>query len=165
MAVGTRSSGLWVEVDKRDLEDIFALLEAMEPKDRKGFMTKALREGAKFLKPKVAAATPEGPGHFGYHLKKRVSYGVAKKEKPAYIVKYKAWYAPMLLGGTKAHDIKPKNKKALSFTVNGNRVATKIARHTEFKGNPVIDKVADQYGDEALDRVADYLLRAFGLTE
>jgi len=165
MAVGARSSGLWVEVDKRDLEDIFALLEAMEPKDRKKFMQKATREGAKFLKPKVIAATPLGPGHFGVHAKKRVSFGAAKREKPAAIVKYRIGYTHMILDGTSQHEIKPNKKKAIRFMVGGAPVFTSRVKHPGAKGNPVIDKVADQYGDEALDRVADYLLRAFGLTE
>ena len=155
-----RSRGFWIEVDKGDLRDIQALLDTMGPKDSKRFMAKATAEGAKYLKPKVVAATPLGPGHFGIHLKKRVSAGAAKKEKPAGIVKYRAGYTHMVMGGTRAHRIRFPDQKAAGVPKEQGNIL-----HPGAKANPIIDKVADQHGGEALDRSIKYLVRAFGLDE
>jgi hypothetical protein len=43
-------------------------------------------------------------------------------------------YAADVEFDTKPHDIKPKNKKALSFMVNGIKVITKIVHHPGTKG-------------------------------
>ena len=113
---------------------------------------------------------PEAEGHRGHatgagslqgvHAKKRVSFGTAKREKPAAIVKYRIGYTHWIMDGTKPHRIRFHDQKVAGVPKERGNI-----KHPGAKGNPVIEKVADQYGDEALNRVADYLLRAFGLTE
>lgn len=158
--------GLTIKLE--GMEDIEALLDSMNPRDAKRFMQKAVNEGAKFLKPKVAAETPTGPGHFGYHLKKRVFRGPAKKDKPAAIVKYRSSRAHWLLLGTKAHSTKRvRNNKSdiQSFTDGGVRKVSRGHDVPSVAANPVMSRVANRYGGGAMRLVEEYLVRAFGLDE
>ena len=157
MASRTTHSAL---VTVEGLKDIDALLDTMSPRDSKKFMQKATADGAKYLKPKVQQATPMGPGHFGVHMKKRVSAGIAKREKPAGIVKYRVGYSHMLMSGTKPHRIRFHNQKEAGVPKDGGNI-----RHPGGKANPVIDRVTEQHGSAAMDRVIAYLVRAFGLDE
>lgn len=147
------------------MEEIEALLEAMEPRDARKFMAKATAEGAKFLKPKVKAETPWRA------YRQAVSAGAAKRDKPAGIVKYNPKKAPfrhIMLGGSEAHSTKRvrSNKSDIqAFTDGGVEKFSRGHDVRGVKGDPVIDRVADRYGDDALRVTEEYLVRAFGLDE
>ena len=73
----------------------------------------------------------------------------------------------MLIGGTKAHSTRKRRGSGgvQAFTDNG---VQKFSRGHEVRGikaNPVISRVADQYGDAALDHVERFLSRQFGLDD
>jgi hypothetical protein len=158
--------GLTIDID--GLEELDALLDVMSPRDSKKFLQKAVNEGAKFIKPKVPPETPLGPGHFGYHLKKRVFRGPAKKDRPAAIVKYRSSRAHWLLLGTRGHSTKRvrDNKSDIqSFNDGGVQKFSRGHDVPSVAANPVMSRVADRYGGEAMSRVEEYLVRAFGLDE
>lgn len=149
--------GIIVEVT--GLEDIDALLSSIEDtRGAKKILAKANAEGAKFLKPKVKAKTPLGPGHFGYHLRRRVVRGPAKRDKPAAIVKYRDPRDHFLLLGTRPHRIRFHDE-----VVRGVGKKEGSIQHPGATAYPVMSIVAKQYGNQALDRVEKYLVRAFGL--
>jgi hypothetical protein len=147
------------------LEDIEALLESMSPRDAKRFMAKATAEGAKYLKPRVKAETPWRA------YRGAVQAGQAKRNRPAGIVKYNPKKAPfrhIMLGGSKDHStkrVRAGKSDIQAFTDGG---VAKFSRGHDVrgvKGDPVIDRVADRYGDDALRVTEEYLVRAFGLDE
>lgn len=143
-----------------------AVLEAIDGLDRKmakSKVQKALSAGAKFLKPKVKAATPTGPGHFGYHLKNRVSAGAAKRNKPAAIVKYRSAREHFTLLGTRAHSTVRvrSNKSPIQKMPDGGYSSGHQVSGA--RANPVISRVADQYQDEALAVVERELARLLDL--
>jgi len=156
-------SKIWVDVD--GLGEIVELLERMDPKDAKRYQDKALAEGGKFLKPKLVAETP-WPAY-----KRAVRRGTAKREKPAYIVKYDAKKAPfraIMIGGSRAHSTHPirSGKSDIQAFTDGG--VKKFSRGHDVRGvraDNTIDRTADRYGDQALDRVEEYLVKAFGLDE
>lgn len=153
----TFQRGIIIEVE--GLEDIDSLLDSIaNPRDAKRIIAKANAEGAKFLKPKVKTETPLGPAHFGRHLRNQVVRGPAKRDKPAAIVKYRDPRKHFLLLGTKPHRIRFHDEKVRGVAKDAGNI-----RHPGAKANPVMTRVADQYGDEALDRVERFLVRAFGL--
>lgn len=157
------SAGIRVELE--GLEDIEALLDSMSPRDSKKFISKATAEGAKYLKPKVVAETP-WPAY-----KRAVTRGAAKRDKPAQIVKYDAKKAPfrhIMIGGSRDHSTKRVRggKSGIQHFVDGG--LEKFSRGHDVRGvtgTPVMDRVADRHGNAALDRVEDYLVKAFGLDE
>lgn len=53
-------------------------------------------------------------------------------------------HAPFVHWGTKAHDIRPKNKKVLRFQIGNRNVFAKFVHHPGYKGDPWLTKAADQ---------------------
>ena len=153
---------------KVDAKEVELALDKLDAKTNKRTIGKALAKGAKFLKPKVKAATPTGPGHFGYHLKNRVSAGAAKKNKPAAIVKYRSSREHFLIAGTKGHSTKPvrSGKSAVQTgRTGGVQHFSRGHQVTGAKANPIISRVANQYGDEAVDVAERELARSLGLDD
>ncbi len=63
--------------------------------------------------------------------------------------------------GFKAHDIKPKNKKALRWVAGGGFRFAKSVSHPGYKGDPFMDKgVADTNVNQIIKRIADDELQA-----
>ena len=155
------SGKVWVEV--QGLDEIVELLERMEPRDSKRYQNKALAEGGKYLKPKLAAETP-WPKY-----KKAVTRGTAKRDKPAYIVKYNAKKAPfrhIMVGGSKDHSTKRVRAGKNDLQIFEDGGITKYSRGHDVRGvkaDNTISRTADRYGDPTLDRVEEYLVKAFGL--
>ena len=160
-----------VDVKIEGMKELMAALDKMDPKGGNRLLTKATADAAKkVLKPKVKAATP------WRSMKSAVRAGAARYEKPAGIVKYdnkRAWYRPFLIDGTQSHSTKPgihgrkahPRKAVQAFTDGG---VKKFSRGHEVRGiksNPVISRVADQYGDAALDHVERFMSRTFGLDD
>jgi len=149
------------------LEGMQAILDALDqldPRKAKGVVAKATADAAKMvLKPRVIAATP-WPKY-----RKAVTAGQAKRHKPAGIVKYNAKKAPfrhIMIGGSKAHSTRRKrpNKSDIqAWSAAGGERFSRGHHVHGVRGVPVIDQVADRYGDQALEHVADYLAKHFGL--
>jgi len=128
--------------------------------------SKALQEGAKYLKPKLKAETP------WRSYKRAVTRGAAKKGvKPAQIVKYDAKKAPfrhIMVGGSRDHSTRLKRGGKHDLQIFEDGGITKYSRGHDVrgvKGDDTIRRVANRYGDSTLDRVEDYLVKAFGLDE
>lgn len=111
-----------------------------------GPLRKTLQKGtnasAKYLKPKVQAEAPKRTGR----LRKNVTAGQAKRERPASIVKIRkpAFYDHMVIGGTKAHPIRFPDQKAAGVPRSQGNIA-----HPGAKANPFFERVGEQYHDEA----------------
>jgi hypothetical protein len=160
-----------VDVQIEGMKDVMAALDKLDPKDQKKTIQKATADAAKkVLKPKVKAETPWPV------MKRAVRAGSAKYEKPAGIVKYdnkRAWFRHFLVDGTKSHSTHPKphGRKARArsaiqaFTDGGVKKFSRGHDVSGIKSNPVIKRVADQYGDAALDHVERFLSRQFGLDD
>ena len=153
-----------VDIEVRGLKDVLKAIDKLDPKLQKKSLQKATADAAKkVLKPKVKAETP-WPS-----MKRAVRAGVAKKEKPAGIVKYdpkRAWYRHILVGGSKAHSTKARRAGGIqAFDDGGTRKFSRGHDVRGIKANPVISRVADQYGDAALDHVERFLSRQFGLDD
>lgn len=153
-----------VTIEVRGMQDVLKALDKLDPKAGKKLMQKATAEGAKkVLKPKVKSESP-WPS-----MKRAVRAGAAKKDKPAGIVKYdpkRAFYRHMLIGGTKAHSTKARRSGGIQAFDDGG--TKKFSRGHEVRGikaNPVITRVADQYGDQALDVTERFLIRGLGLDD
>jgi hypothetical protein len=153
-----------VDIEVRGLKDVLKAIDKLDPKLQKKNLQKATADAAKkVLKPKVKADTP-WPS-----MKRAVRAGAAKKEKPAGIVKYdpkRAWYRHILVGGSKAHSTKARRAGGVqAFDDGGTKKFSRGHDVRGIKANPVITRVADQYGDDALDHVERFLSRAFGLDD
>lgn len=148
---------------KVDSREVMRALDRIDPKAGKQILQKATNVGAKYLKPKVVSETPTGPGHFGYHLKRRVVRGPAKRDKPAAIVKYRSAREHFTLAGTKGHSTKRvrSNKKPYQRMPDGGYSSGHQVSGA--KANPIIRRVADQHGDRAMDLVMAELRRLLKL--
>jgi hypothetical protein len=148
-----------VSIEVKGMKEVMAVLDRMDPRDSKKVMQKATADAAKkILKPAVIRATPWG------RMKKAVSAGIAKKDKPAGIVKYdakKAWFRHFLIGGTRSHSVAPKKASVMAFDAGGARAFSRGHSVRGLRANPVISRVADQQGDRALDHVEKFLVREF----
>lgn len=150
-----------ISIEVKGLDEIMELLDRMEPKASNKLMLKATADAAKkVLAPQLRAATP------WQRMKTAVRSGQAKRDKPAGIVRYdakKAWFRHFLLGGTRAHAVNPKRAQVMAWEEGGAKAFSEGHSVSGIRANPVISRVANQYGDEALEHVEDYLIRAFDL--
>lgn len=155
-----------LSIEVRGMGEVLKALDKLDPKVGKRLLQKATAEGAKkVLKPKVKAESP-WPS-----MKRAVRAGAAKKDKPAGIVKYdpkRAWYRAILIGGSKTHSTKAKRPGKGPIQAFDDGGTKKFSRGHEVRGikaNPVISRVADQYGDQALDVTERFLTRGLGLDD
>jgi hypothetical protein len=150
-------------VEVKGMREVIDLLDRMDPKDRKKIVSKATADAAKkILAPKVKAATPWA------RMKAAVRARQVKKDKPGGIVLYdskKAWFRHFLIGGTRAHTVRPKRASVMAFDAGGTQGFSRGHEVRGLRSNPVISRVADQYGDDALEHVERFLVREFGLEE
>lgn len=152
-------------IDVEGLDEINELLDRIALKDARNILKKANAEGAKYLKPKLQAATP-WPSY-----RRAVRRGPAKRDKPAAIVKYDIKRAPfrhLMVAGSREHSTRPirAGKKATqAFDDEGTRKFSRGHEVRGITGDDTIRRVADQYGDDALQKVGDYLLMVFGLDD
>jgi hypothetical protein len=148
-----------IKIEVRGMKEVIAVLDRMDPRDRKKVVSKATADAAKkILKPAVIAATPWA------RMKKAVRAGAVKRNKPGGIVKYdakKAWFRHFLIGGTRSHEVKPKRASVMAFDAGGSRAFSRGHNVRGLRANPVISRVADQKGDAALDHVEKFLVREF----
>jgi hypothetical protein len=76
------------------------------------------------------------------------SLGSAPKKVPGgFVVGHDPQIAPHALfvhWGTRAHDIRPKDKKALRWSIGGRFTFSKFVRHPGYKGDPWLTNAADQ---------------------
>lgn len=120
-----------------------ALARAQDPALKKT-LQRSTNASAKFLKPKVQAEAPRRTGT----LRKNITTGQAKRERPAAIVKVRkaAFYDHWVVGGTKAHRIRfPDQKRAGVPKSEGN------IEHPGATANPFFERVGEQYGAEAFE--------------
>ena len=109
-------------------------------------LQKGTTAGAKLLKPHVQAAAPRRTGK----LRRSVSATQAKRERPASIVKVRAWYRHFVIQGTKPHRIRFPDQKAAGVPrAKGN------IQHSGAKANPFIDRVRNQYEDAAAKKAIE----------
>jgi hypothetical protein len=152
-------------IDVEGLEEISKLLDRMDIKDARKIIKKANAEGAKFLKPKLQAATP-WPSY-----KRAVRRGPAKRDKPAAIVKYDIKRAPfrhLMVSGSRDHStrrVRAGKSDIQAFTDGGTKKFSRGHPVRGIRGDDTIRRVADQYGDDALDHVERFLSRQFGLDD
>lgn len=149
-----------IDIEVQGLREVIGILDELDRRTGKKVLQKAVADSAKkVLKPKVKGATP-WPSY-----KRAVRAGAAKREKPAGIVRYDAKRAPfrhIMLGGSRAHSTKrtrPGKKDLQAFDDGGTRKFSRGHEVSGVTGDPVITRIADQYGDEALEHVEDYLVR------
>jgi hypothetical protein len=74
----------------------------------------------------------------------RGSWQVTKLGSLEWALNSKAIYRWMVQTGTKAHIIKPKNTKALHFTVKGSEIFCKIVHHPGTAANPYITRAIEE---------------------
>lgn len=151
-----------VEIRVLGVKELVEYFEEIERKTGRKDLQKATADAAKkVLKPKVKAATPWSS------YKRAVRAGAARRDKPAGMVKYDAKRAPfrhLMLDGSSDHSTKSAKKPTIqAFNDGGTRKFSRGHDVSGITGDPVITKVADQYGDDALDHVETYLLRALDL--
>jgi len=72
-----------------------------------------------------------------------------------------AYWKPVHFGAW-PHDIFPRNKKALAFTVKGANVICSVVHHPGNKPNPFVDR-AFKTVETHLDTIVDYALEEAGL--
>lgn len=128
------------------LEELRAELAKLEPGPLKKTLQKGTTAGAKLLKPHVVAAAPRRTGK----LRKSVFAGQAKRERPASIVKVRAWYRHFVILGTKPHRIRFPDQKAAGVSKSRGNI-----RHPGAKANPFIDRVDSQYEGAAAKAAID----------
>ncbi len=148
-----------ISIEVKGMAEVMAVLDRMDPRDAKRTLSKATADAAKkVLAPRVKAATPWA------RMRSAVRAGQVKRDRPGGIVKYdakKAWFRHFLIGGTKGHTVKPKRKSVMAFDAGGTRAFSRGHQIRGLRANPVISRVADRYGDEALDYVERFLVRQF----
>ena len=152
------------------VKEVLDYLEQLGVRNSRKLLQKATADAAKkVLKPKVKSETP------WQSYKRAVRAGAAKRDKPAGIVKYDSKRAPfrhIMMDGSEDHSTKRKRgvlvrlgKKKLiqAFDDGGTRKFSRGHEVSGVTGDPVITRVADQYGDDALEHVEDYLIRQLEL--
>lgn len=149
-----------IDIEVEGLREVIGLLDELDHRTGKKVLQKAVADSAKkVLKPKVKSATP-WPSYV-----RAVRAGAAKREKPAGIVKYDAKRAPyrhIMIGGSEAHSTRRKRSgksNLQAFDDGGTRKFSRGHEVSGVTGDPVITRIGDQYGDDALDHVEDYIVR------
>jgi hypothetical protein len=148
-----------VTIEVRGLKEIYDVLDRMSPKDSRKVQARATADAAKKVlkSPLQQAARP-----LSTRMAKAVRAGQARRDKPAAIVRFDpkiAWFRHFLIGGTRSHEIRPKNSGFLSWETPTGRAFSRGHRVRGIQATPIVSRVADQHGDEALDHVERFLVR------
>jgi hypothetical protein len=159
-AVRTQSSsrnvgGRFIGISFEGTNEVHAMLARfMEPMLTKRAQ-RATRKGALALaKPLRAAVTP-----LSKRMGRSVYVHIAKRDRPAYVVGHHrkvAFFWHMVIGGTRAHSLRPRKRSK--------QVANFLSGKTspEVRGvpaHPVVERIADQYGDQAYRAMVDDLMK------
>lgn len=148
---------------KVDAHEVTEALDQLDKKGTRSNLQKAVAEGAKYLKPKVQAESRKVSKRMG----RGVSATKAKRGTPASIVKYTkvAWFAHFVIGGTRDHSTRKRSGTTTVQTFNAGGVQAFSQGHDVrgVKANPIIARVADQSGDEALEIAERSLVKQLGL--
>lgn len=136
-----------VQIEIRGLSELMKTLDQMEPRNAKKLIGKATADAAKkVLKPALKAAAPKGPTG---NLKRSVSAGSARRDKPAGIAKFRHRVAP--------------HRHLVMLGTGTRKTKRSGANRGVMPANPIVSRVADEKGDEALRHVEAELVRALGL--
>lgn len=131
-----------------------AALDKLDPKGRKSAVLTGERAAAKFLKGKVKAAVPPQMKR----MVRAVYQGTAKRDKPGAFVairggkkgaaaaKNRAFYRHWVIGGTNERMTKGSH-----------------ANRGRMTANPIIARVADANGNQAIDIAMDAITKALNL--
>lgn len=140
-------------VDIRGVAEVQAYLASVD-KASNATLQKATSAGARALKPYVQAAAPVQTGR----LRKSVSAHQARRQRPAAIVTPRAFYAHMVIGGTKDHG--PKKASVMAFEGRNGAVFAHHVRGT--KPRPFVDEgfnAGQGAMNAAIDKVIDEALK------
>jgi hypothetical protein len=124
-------------VDVRGLAEVQRAMAKLEPAQLKQLMQKASSAGARTIKPYVKAETPKGRTG---RLRRSISSGQARKNRPAAIVKFRpkvAYYRHMVVKGTRSHRIRFPDQKSGPYPVpksEGN------IQHPGSRGNDIMGR-------------------------
>ncbi len=105
-------------------------------------------ESANELLTNMEVLVPVDAGHLRDSL-------MVKVEPGRIIIGPTADYAPFVEFGTKPHKISAKNKKALTFFVNGKKVTVRSVNHPGTRAQPFVRPAFDQWVDSLGPLVAE----------
>lgn len=130
-------------------------LQAFPANVEKNILRGALRAGAKLYEQEAKARVPFRSGKLRNSI--RISVRVLFGRIVARVVaggnrKGDAFYAHMVEGGTRPHEIRPKHKRSLFFA----GVFSKVIAHPGAKGKPFMRRAFQTETRAALDRVVGY---------
>ena len=136
-----------VSIDVQGEAEVHKMLaQWMEPQATKRAQ-RAAKAGATVLKAPLKAEV----GKVSKRMAKAVRVGVAKRDKPAYVVGHRAkraFFWHMVIGGTRDHGPRKAGNKFLIFTGRSGQPVM-VPRVRGVKANPMVARVATQYGDQA----------------
>ena len=126
---------------KVDAHEVIDALEDLEPRAAHKTVERALKKVGNFLAGKARAAAPSRPRK----MKSKTRARNAKRDKPGSVVSARHALSPIVQHGTRDR-----------FTRSG-------AFRGRIEANPFITRTADEWGDEALDKVDDEIAKALEL--
>jgi hypothetical protein len=147
---------------KVDAHEVTEALDQLDRKGNKQSLQKATTEGAKYLKPKLQAEARKVSRRMG----RSVSARKARRGTPASIVKFgkAAWFAHFVIGGTRSHSTRRRQGITVQAFTDGG--VQKFSTGHEVRGvrpNPIVSRVADREGDNALEAAERSLVKVLGL--
>jgi len=130
--------------------DISKLAEALRMTAKRSEVTtqQVMVESANFLLTEMEIRVPVKTGEL------RESLGV-RVEPNRVIVGPTAKHAPYVEFGTRAHEIRAKNKKALAFKVGGNMVVVQKVNHPGTKARPFVRPAFEAWKESLGPAVAE----------
>ena len=122
--------------------DITRLAEAMRESAKDSDITtqNVLIHSANYIKADMEARVPVRTGTLRQSIEVKVSHDKV-------VIGPNTDYAAYVEFGTKPHTIYPKNKKALVFVVNGNKVFAKKVNHPGTKAQPYVRPAFEAWVD------------------
>jgi hypothetical protein len=129
-----------------------ALQKASGPTLRKT-LQKGTNAAGKFLEPKMRTEAPRRTGR----LRRSIKASVAKRQKPAAIVKARpkiAHYRGFVIQGTKPHRIRFPDQRAAGVPKSMGNI-----QHPGARANNFVERVGERYDDEAV-RIAERVIAA-----
>jgi len=139
------------------IEDILNALKELPAKMQRGVIVAALKDAGKPIRDEAKSNVHSVSGDLARSIKtvtvaKKYSVGGGPRVRVTSGSKA-AFYASIVEGGAKPHDIKPKNKKSLKF---GGGVV-KSVRHPGIKAQNFMRRAFESKGAEAIKRFGESL--------
>ncbi len=143
------------DVQVKGLADLQRALDQLPAKIEANVMRSALRQGANVIKDEAKAKVPVHLGALRDSI--RVSTGMKRGTVKATIKAgdKKAWYWRFVEFGTKAHWIKPKNKKSLFLA----GLARETVHHPGARAKPFMRPALDARAHAAIEAVGEAIRR------